>query len=178
MADTSYKLVDHLFDALSRRKVSVPKFSQISGIPKDRIYKWRQQGTNPKASDVKKITEWLNGEEVDKNPNLDEIFKREGRFASLYIESLQEQKRILEVQNDFLRRNFETSLNSIAETQHAAHSQLKALSWYQALVSTGGDETKAEEALVRMNNKAAWYAGVGESAGNEADGGKSRKTVK
>lgn len=42
--------------------MSVPDFSNETGIPKSRVYKWKQEGTNPKADDVKIITDWLNGE--------------------------------------------------------------------------------------------------------------------
>src|SRR5574341_1338374 len=54
-----HPLVKTLFDELKKRKVSVPDFSDGIDIPKDRIYKWKQQGTAPKDDDANKIREWL-----------------------------------------------------------------------------------------------------------------------
>lgn len=48
--------------------MSVPEFSVATGIPKDRIYKWKQQGTSPKAEDEKTIQAWINGETVENSP--------------------------------------------------------------------------------------------------------------
>lgn len=96
-------------------------------------------------------------------------------LAKMYIESLKEQKRILEVQNDFLRRNFEVSLNSIAEGQHASFAQLRALGWYQAVLANDGDEKKAEAAIAAMSNKAAWFAGITVQAGKTEEAGKKRR---
>lgn len=96
-------------------------------------------------------------------------------ILNLYIDSLQEQKRILEVQNDFLRRNFEISLNSIAEGQQASFAQLRAMGWYQALVANGGDEKKAEAAMAAMSSKAAWFGGIASQEDKIGEGGNSRK---
>jgi hypothetical protein len=182
---TLNSLVVTLFDALKKKKISVPKFSDEADIPKDRIYKWKQQGTSPKAEDVIKVNKWLKKNGVDINPqdenllNEPEInYPRKNEFLPLYIDSLKEQKKILEVQNDFLRRNFETSLNTIAENQYAANSQLRALSWYNALVASGGNEKKAEAEVVKMNNKAAWYAGFVKEGNIGFDAGKKNTARK
>jgi hypothetical protein len=63
-------LVTKLFEELKKRKVSVPKFATISGIDKDRIYKWKQQGTNPKHDDVVLINNWLSGKKMDINTKI------------------------------------------------------------------------------------------------------------
>lgn len=83
-------------------------------------------------------------------------------YLKEYIQSLIDHKRILEEQNQFLRRNFELSLNSISTTQHALLVQLKTLAWYQADTLAGGDENKLNEELQRLGNKAAELAGVTE----------------
>lgn len=67
MSKIDNKLVANLFQSLKERKVSVPKFSKATGIPTARIYKWKQEGTNPKAEDEKMIYSWLNGENVEKD---------------------------------------------------------------------------------------------------------------
>jgi hypothetical protein len=60
-----HPLVKTLFEELKKRRVSVPDFSEGTGIPKDRVYKWKQQGTAPKDEDAKVIREWL---KMDKYP--------------------------------------------------------------------------------------------------------------
>lgn len=54
-----HPLVKTLFEELKKRKISVPEFSENIDIPKDRIYKWKQQGTAPKDDDANKIREWI-----------------------------------------------------------------------------------------------------------------------
>lgn len=83
---------------------------------------------------------------------------------------------ILKEQNEFLRRNFEISLNSIAEGQQQAGVQLKALTWYSALVANSGDPKQAEKAMQEINNKMAWYAGVGGESSNQTEEGSPRNT--
>jgi predicted transcriptional regulator len=55
-------LKNKLLDVMKSRGVKIPAFSKQTGIPKDRIYKWFQQGTHPKAEDYMLIEKWLNGE--------------------------------------------------------------------------------------------------------------------
>lgn len=68
MSKTDNNLVVSLFETLKNRRLSVPKLSELIGIPKERIYKWKQEGTTPKAEDQKKINAWLNGENMEKVP--------------------------------------------------------------------------------------------------------------
>jgi hypothetical protein len=53
------QLVVRLFTVLKKNGISVPKFSLETGIKKDRVYKWMQEGTSPKADDEKIIRAWL-----------------------------------------------------------------------------------------------------------------------
>jgi hypothetical protein len=62
-------LVINLFEKLKERKTSVPGFSRLTGIPKERVYKWKQEGTNPKAEDEKKIKAWIEGTNVEISTN-------------------------------------------------------------------------------------------------------------
>lgn len=71
---------------------------------------------------------------------------------------------VLKEQNEFLRRNFETSLVSIVEGQQQTGVQLKALSWFSALAAAGGDEKKAQESILAINNKIAFYEGEDDEA--------------
>lgn len=59
VAKMQNKLIYRLFETLKKEGVSVPVFSIETGIPKDRVYKWKQQGTNPKSDDEKIILNWL-----------------------------------------------------------------------------------------------------------------------
>lgn len=63
------KLVIKLLEVIEERKTSITQFCEDTGIPKDRVYKWKQQGNNPKAVDVVKINEWINGEKKEKVPH-------------------------------------------------------------------------------------------------------------
>jgi len=55
-----------------QRKVSVAKLAEITGIPKERIYKWESGVGNPKDDDSKILQNWINGkvEKVQGNGDL------------------------------------------------------------------------------------------------------------
>lgn len=56
-----------LLQAMKERGVKTPALSAALGIPKDRIYKWFQEGTKPKEEDAVKIWDWINGENVPRD---------------------------------------------------------------------------------------------------------------
>ena len=60
-------LVIALFEELKRRGNTVPRFADETGIPKDRVYKWKQEGTAPKEDDAKLIRRWIKMEEPPKD---------------------------------------------------------------------------------------------------------------
>jgi len=84
----------------------------------------------------------------------------EGDYLPEYLESLKEQKRILEEQNQFLRRNFEVSLSSIAEAQQIEIAHLKALSWYSAHVQAGENDQKTNKELAKINTRVGEFLQV------------------
>jgi transcriptional regulator with XRE-family HTH domain len=57
-------LINTLSEVMAQRKKSKAQFALEAGIPKDRVYKWYQDGNNPKADDVAKIKAWISGEEL------------------------------------------------------------------------------------------------------------------
>ena len=63
---------------MQERGIKIPRLSVELDIPKDRIYKWFQEGTNPKVEDADKLNKWINGE------NLGEI--RKENFSKIVIE--------------------------------------------------------------------------------------------
>jgi transcriptional regulator with XRE-family HTH domain len=79
---------------------------------------------------------------------------------------------VLKEQNEFLRRNFETSLNAIKEGQDQVGVQLKSLSWFSILQAAGGDQQKAEKMLLELNNRIAAYEGEGGEGGSQNTTGK------
>jgi len=84
----------------------------------------------------------------------------ENDFLHEYLESLKEQKRILEEQNQFLRRNFEISLSSIAEAQQIEIAHLKALSWYSAHVQAGENDQQTNKELAKINTRVGEFLQV------------------
>lgn len=71
-------LVGQLLTEMEKRNVNIPAFSKETKIPKDRIYKWKQEGTAPKEEDAKRIKEWL---KMEKSPN--EQLLQEENFSKL-----------------------------------------------------------------------------------------------
>jgi hypothetical protein len=112
VANPQNNLVDSLFEKLKREKISVPKFAAQTGIPKDRVYKWKQEGTSPKAEDERKIKAWMSGEKM-------EIFPRE--IGSEVIVSLSESYKTLAEATKIQAKaneNQSQANKSMAETQH------------------------------------------------------------
>lgn len=97
---------------------------------------------------------------IAKEPEMAYEKEKNDNYRDLYIEGLKDKVRILEDHNSFLSRNFEVSLNSIAQSQHAQLAYQKALVWYQAHIVTKGDEKKILAELGIVSSKAAEYAGV------------------
>jgi hypothetical protein len=85
---------------------------------------------------------------------------------------------VLKDQNEFLRRNFELSLISIVEGQQQNGIQLKALTWYSALVANKGDQAKADQDILKIHNRIAAYEGVGDEEDISPQGGKRRTSSK
>lgn len=54
---------------MEERHIKIPALAEKLGIPKDRMYKWYQQGTKPKEKDAIKIWNWINGENDDEVNN-------------------------------------------------------------------------------------------------------------
>ena len=95
--------------------------------------------------------------EVVPAPNRNPQPTQGGDYLPEYLQSLLEQKRILEEQNQFLRRNFEVSLSSIAEVQQVEIAHLKALAWYSASVQSGENDQKTNKELVKINTRIGEY---------------------
>ena len=76
---TEENIISRLKIELKNRKLSVPKFEEITGIPKDRVYKWLKRETGKvDYADAKTIEDWLIG-------NLDNV-PRETKSSGISIE--------------------------------------------------------------------------------------------
>lgn len=70
MATTNINpLVVKLYEKLAQENLKVPEFARMTGIPKDRIYKWKQEGTNPKSDDEATIRAYLESKPEDNTGN-------------------------------------------------------------------------------------------------------------
>jgi hypothetical protein len=93
---------------MEKRKIKVPVFAKQTGIPKDRVYKWLQQGNNPKAEDEKKIAGWIDGEKrMEKVPQNEKApAESEDVYRDKYI-------KLLEDDQTFFKEMLRSSLGSI-----------------------------------------------------------------
>lgn len=165
-------LKDRLKEVMELRRVKVPALSEQTGIPKDRIYAWYRDNTSPKAEDQIRLEKWLNGETSTK----ENVFS--GTSANQSVEEksvpgfVPADQVIADLRRDkeWLQSILGTSLASIVEGQQQTGIQLKALSWFSALAAAGGDEKKAQDSILAINNRMAFYEGVG-------DEGDSQKTA-
>jgi hypothetical protein len=121
LSKTPNKLVTSLFETLKARGVSVPEFSEQTGIPKDRVYKWNQVGSRPKSEDEKIITEWISGEKMDNVPHGTSPHQRQSdnmaNEALLIVaranDKLAESNLIISRSNEMLCRSNEELVNKI-----------------------------------------------------------------
>lgn len=77
---------------------------------------------------------------------------------------------VLKQQNEFLRRNFETSLITILVGQKQIGAQIKGLTWYHASAVNKGDQDGIEKDLLETNNMIAAYQGAGVEGDNSETG--------
>lgn len=154
---------------LRGKEVTAAKAARLIGVGVDRLRKWEERDSNPNdTGDIAKVEAYFGVklEQIAEIKAFDFVeFPRENEqvFVNRNMPGFVPAERLiqaLEEQNAFLRRNFEISLNSIAEGQQQAGNQIKALSWFSALVANAGDEKKAEMAMQEIGNKIASYEGI------------------
>lgn len=106
---------DILFKELARRGVTIYSFSSQTGIPKSRIYQWKNGNGTPKADDAEIIKRWL-GQEV---ATLEEPAAQYGTITMPVAE------RIEELKND--KRVLQDTIASNLQTIHASQDLLMVL---------------------------------------------------
>lgn len=62
-----------LREEMARRKVKVPALEKATGIPKDRIYAWYRDNTNPKTEDQIILERWLNNLPIEIEDSFNEL---------------------------------------------------------------------------------------------------------
>lgn len=166
------KKIEKILTYIGNQSITEAEFERKSGISNGYLRNTQKRGADVTEKILEKVKKSNPGDyynifiEEKKGPLPAETAKanqepaKNHEYLDLYIQSILEQKRILEEQNQFLRRNFEFSLNSIAKGQDAALLQLKTLAWFQADTRAGGDQKKVAEQLERMGNKAIELAGI------------------
>lgn len=55
-------------ERMAELKMKMPELSELTGIPKDRMYKWYSENSNPKTDDAEILEKWLRGELMEKVP--------------------------------------------------------------------------------------------------------------
>lgn len=104
-----------LREEMKRRKVKVPTLAELTGIPKDRIYAWYRDNTNPKKEDQDILEAWLNEVPFKKN---EEIIKGAEIDPLQIIHNLTESNRILAEANLILANKINPGKPTIKSGNH------------------------------------------------------------
>lgn len=159
---------------LRRKDVTASKAAKFIGVGVDRLRKWEERDSNPSDSgDIAKVEAYF-GVKLDELPTLQSFDFVERKALNGHQEDMKSPGyvpasdliQVLKEQNEFLRRNFETSLISLLEGQQAASAHLKTLLRYNVEVANREDPKKADQDLIKVHNMLAFYAGVGGEEGN------------
>lgn len=162
---------------------NIKKFRELKGISQQKVadeigekrstYAEWERGIEPKASALVKIAKVLG---VSTSQLLDGIDDKPAKEAHTehqtspgYVPA-QDLIEVLKQQNEFLRRNFETSLITILVGQKQIGAQIKGLTWYHASAVNKGDQDGIEKDLLETNNMIAAYQGAGVEGDNSETG--------
>ena len=104
---------EELFNELAKMGITIYEFARRTGIPKERVYKWRDRGSSIKPADVEKIKAFLSDNSVLPS----DADKAGGDYQQKYMDLLERNNRTFE--NSWL-----VSLGSLMEMQQ----QLRAMS--------------------------------------------------
>jgi len=102
-------ILKKLFNELDKRDVTIYDFAKQTGIPKERIYKWKQGAGIPKLKDSEIIKAWLS-EEVTTNQVKDDSSEYHPNYQKKYLD-------LMERNNKTFERYITVNLNSIEGSQ-------------------------------------------------------------
>lgn len=160
---------------LRGKDVTASKAAKFIGVGVDRLRKWEERDTNPTdTGDIQKVEMYFGCSlgDLAKLKEFDFVqFPRENEQVLGFTNSpgyvpASDLIQVLKEQNEFLRRNFETSLVGLLEGQQAASAHLKTLLRYNVEVANKEDPKRAEQDLIKVHSMLAFYAGVGGEEGN------------
>lgn len=135
------ELKTRLKDEMERRGIKVPAVADQLGIPRDRIYAWYRDNTEPKSGDARKIEKWLApsiNEEISNNE-----FSA-GQLFHMYMRALDRQDKIMEIQTALLQT--QTALLKQIESKMALESSLQ-----ETLAGVETIADRQEKAIETMN---------------------------
>lgn len=141
----SKELKIRLKDQMKRRGIKTPALAEMLNIPKDRIYAWYRDDTNPKGDDARKIQNWLDGEENGEN------FNSESKVSL----------------DDIAH-----ALQRILEEQVLARADVRAFGEYQVMKDAKGDPAVREEIMAQINRLVGVNLGELRKRGNLAGSGR------
>lgn len=124
--------MNYLRDILNIRKekgVSVVELSTITGIPAARIYKWESGKGNPKADDVRKLQDWMDGN-IEQGGTSSFLKRTYGRdLKDDHIELLKASNELLKKAYDTSSRDLRQEIKDVRERQSALMEILLLIAW-------------------------------------------------
>lgn len=142
------QIIDRIAGEISKKKISVLKLSNETGISAYKIYKWLDKKGSPKHEDSIKLEKWLKNDlEIVPHETAADAIITQGN--TVYIIELKEQIKELKDDKVFIKKQFEERLQSLETNLEKALSnqeeltmQLRAGLMYLAEHFAGDDPKK------------------------------------
>lgn len=64
-----------LLEVMKEKGIKIPQLAKETSIPKERIYKWFSEGSNPKAEDSLILSTWIEKRQMEKVPRENMLFE-------------------------------------------------------------------------------------------------------
>jgi transcriptional regulator with XRE-family HTH domain len=138
-----------LKEELKKRGLKIPALADQTGIPKDRIYAWYRDDTNPKAEDAVLLEEWIKGGTSLKNG--ENFNSKQGIEPEIAITATTQQQLIGAIER--LTRNNERLLDTnekIADTNRILANKLAGMEPVQVTMPPETEATINEMTILLM----------------------------
>lgn len=146
---------------MQERNVKTPALSEALKIPKDRIYAWYRDNSEPKAEDKSRLEKWIEDPDYRfvENSNTSIQAKRQSsQTESEVIELLKSQIRMLENHCTFVQKMYEdiknktdVNLNEALSNQRVMMRQIAVESHLAAQRFAGNDKKKFQAELDKID---------------------------
>lgn len=169
----SKQLAIRLFKTLKEKHISVRRFAADSGIPLDRIYKWKQQDSGPGLEDFAIIKNWIDNGTYPHNSEITPHPVKSSDYISELKERIQElkqDKEDLKREKETLYRLIDSNLAALAASQQITQAQLKASIKWHVEQAAGKDQKKAIQELAKINTLVGAYLPEDDGAGKHPAG--------